>query len=88
MTRRGRAIHRQDSTAAALIAEAKAYGAQYLPLDGVIDGVLFYQDRVLLVDFKGPTTRLTANQLKLVQSGWPIWFLRDSEQLRKLLDFA
>lgn len=85
MTSRHRALHRQDSTAKALIAEAKTYGAKYLPLDGVIDGVLFFRDRVFVVDWKGDKTKLTKRQSQLLAEGHPIWFIRSSEQLRNLL---
>lgn len=85
MTSRHRALHRQDSTAKALIEEARAYGAKYLPLDGVVDGVLFYRDQVYVVDWKGPKTKLTKRQSELLKEGHPIWFIRDSQQLRDLL---
>jgi hypothetical protein len=85
VTSRHRALHRQDSTAADLIAEAKAYGAKYLPLDGVVDGVLFFRDQVFVVDWKGPRTKLTKRQSELLAEGHPIWFIRTSEQLRELL---
>jgi hypothetical protein len=85
MTARHRAIHRQDSTAKALIAEATAYGAKYLPLDGVVDGVLFFRGHAFVVDWKGPKTKLTKRQSALLAAGHPIWFIRDSQQLRDLL---
>jgi hypothetical protein len=85
MTARWKAIHRQDSTAKELIAEAKAYGAKYLPLDGVIDGVLFFRDQVYVVDWKGPKTKLTKRQSALLAEGHPIWFISNSQQLRELL---
>jgi hypothetical protein len=34
MSRKSWAIHRSDSTAKALIEEAKVYGAKYLPVNG------------------------------------------------------
>lgn len=85
MTSRHRALHRQDSTASALIAEAKAYGAKYLPLDGVVDGALFFRGNVYVVDWKGQRTKLTKRQSALLSEGFPIWFVRTSEQLRELL---
>ena len=85
MTSRHRALHRQDSTAAALIEEAKAYGAKYLPLDGVVDGILFFRNQVYVIDWKGPKTKLTKRQSALLAEGHAIWFIRDSDQLRALL---
>lgn len=82
---RWRAIHRQDTTAKPLIAEAKALGADYLPLDGIIDGILFYRQRVILVDWKSPKAKRTDRQMKLVLAGWPVWFISSSAELRKLL---
>lgn len=74
-----------DATAAALIAEAKAYGAQYLPINGTIDGALFFRGRLYVVDWKGEKGALTAKQRELLDAGWPIWFISTSEQLRTLL---
>lgn len=85
MTSRHFALHRQDDTAKALIAEAKAYGAKYLPLNGVVDGVLFFRSRVYVVDWKGTRTKLTSRQSKLLAEGFPIWVIRNSQQLRGLL---
>jgi hypothetical protein len=86
MTSRHRALHRQDRTARDLIAEARAYGAMYLPIDGVIDGILLFRDRPpILVDWKAPKAKRTARQMKLVLEGWPIFFVENSDQLRQLL---
>lgn len=82
---RKRVWQRADSTAKALIAEAKALGADYLPLDGIIDGILFFRSRVILVDWKGPKTKRTDRQMKLVLAGWPIFFVTTSQELRELL---
>lgn len=82
---RWRTLHRQDSTAKGLVAEAKALGADYLALDSVIDGILFYRGQTFLVDWKGPKTKRTERQMKLVLAGWPIWFVTTSQELRDLL---
>lgn len=86
MTRRNNEIHRVDSTQKALVEEAKAYGAKYLPLGGIIDGILLFKDMPpLLVDWKSPKAKRTDRQMKLVLAGWPIHFVESSEQLRDLL---
>lgn len=87
--------NRVDTTATALIDEAKGYGALYLALNGLIDGVLLFRDLPpLLIDWKSPrkvhhrkkdTNGRTARQAKLVEAGWPIHFIENSEQLRTLL---
>lgn len=86
MSRKSFAIHRKDSTEVALVAEAKAYGAKYLPISGIIDGILLFKDLPpLLIDWKSPKAKRTDRQMKLVLAGWPIHFVENSEQLRALL---
>ena len=92
MSRKSWAIHRSDSTAKALIAEAEAMGAKYLSLGGVIDGILLFRELPpLLIDWKSPQKvhkqkeSRTSKQIKLVEAGWPIHFVENSEQLRALL---
>lgn len=85
MTRRWNEIHRVDSTAQALKDEAKALGAKVLEIGGAIDCVLFFRTGVYVVDFKGPKTKLTKRQNKLVADGFPIFFIRTSQELRDLL---
>lgn len=85
MSRKSWAIHRSDSTAKALIAEAQQMGAQYLPVNGIIDGILFFHGRTILVEWKGPKTPVTPKQAELVELGWPIRFIRDSDQLIDVL---
>lgn len=82
---RNRTLQRVDATAKGLILEAEAYGARYLPINGVIDGVVWFKGSVYLVDWKSAKTPLTKAQMNLVKAGWPIWFLRDSASLRELL---
>ena len=83
--RRHMVFGRKDATSRALIAEAKRHGADYLPIDGIIDGVLFHQARTFLVDWKSPKAKRTERQMKLILAGWPIHFVESSEQLRTLL---
>jgi ATP-dependent exoDNAse (exonuclease V) beta subunit len=82
---RRRAIHRPDTTSKILVAEAKRLGADYHPLDGAIDCLLFHRNRVHLVDWKSPGATLTDTQAKLVARGWPIRFVSTIEQLQELL---
>lgn len=75
-----------DSTAKALIAETRAYGYAYLPINGVIDGLIKRKDgSVIVVEWKGPNTPRTTAQQKLVDEGWDLAFIRTSEQLQTLL---
>jgi hypothetical protein len=85
MTSRHQAVHRKDATKDALVAELKAYGAKWLDLDSVIDGVIFFRGVPYLVDFKAPKATRTARQARLIVDGWPIWFIENSTQLRALL---
>lgn len=78
-------VNRSDAGSHALIKEAKGYGARYLPINGVIDGVLWFRGQVYLVDWKGAKTPLTARQERLRDEGWPLWFIRDSPSLRAVL---
>jgi len=74
-----------DATAASLVKHAKSVGADYLPLNGVIDGVLHFRGRVWLIDWKSPGGDLTPAQSKLVARGWPIRFISTTAQLNTLL---
>jgi hypothetical protein len=76
---------RVDNTAKALTAAAKQLGADYLPLNDVIDGILSFRGKTWLVDWKSPGGTLTPNQAKLVARGWPIRFISTVEQLQRLL---
>jgi hypothetical protein len=62
---------RIDTTAKQLIAVVKACGAKYLPLNGVIDGVVW----------KSPGGTLTPAQAKLIAAGWPIHCWSDEQQV-------
>ena len=86
MSRRGRAIHRADATAKDLIAAAKKFGAQYMPQDGTVDGILYHKGELYLVDFKSKGATLTDGQAKLVAAGWPIKFVSTVEQLVEILN--
>jgi hypothetical protein len=76
---------RIDSTAPALVAYAKSLGFDYLPINGVVDGVLAYGGlRAVVVDWKSPTGDLTPAQTKLVARGFPMRFVSRPEQLDQL----
>jgi hypothetical protein len=72
---------RIDTTAKQLIAVVKACGAKYLPLNGVIDGVVLSRGKVWLVDWKSPGGTLTPAQAKLIAAGWPIHCWSDEQQV-------
>ncbi|NBP85331.1 MAG: hypothetical protein EBU54_09120 [Mycobacteriaceae bacterium] len=73
---------RIDTTAPALIAYAKSIGFTYLPINGVVDGILVLGGfRAAVVDWKSIKGTLTDAQAKLVASGFPIRFVSSPEQL-------
>jgi hypothetical protein len=76
---------RIDNTAHALIAYATSIGFDYLPINGVVDGVLAYGGlRAVVVDWKSPGGDLTAAQSKLVARGFPLRVVTRPEQLDQL----
>lgn len=77
---------RADSTAAPLVRLARALGARYLHMGGAVDGLLLWQGRTLLVDWKrSQSAARTKTQKGLVAEGWPIRFVSSSEELLTLL---
>jgi hypothetical protein len=73
---------RVDTVAAALIAYAKSIGFSYLPINGVVDGVLVLGGyRAVVVDWKSVGGTLTDAQLKLVKTGFPLRFVTTTDQL-------
>ena len=85
MTRRGRTIHRADTTAKALKAAALKLGASVMPIDGIVDCLIFHKGRVLLIDWKSKGGGMTPDQIKYTSNGWPICYVSDINQLVALL---
>jgi hypothetical protein len=80
-------MHRVDLTAKALIAEAKQRGAQYMPLNDIIDGLLLDKKGQLhAIEWKSPGGTLTETQARYVAAGFPIRFISSPEQLQQLLE--
>ena len=82
--RRGK---KTDSTHRLVIDTLRACGWEVLDTHdypGFVDGVAWKGDTVRLFDAKGPKTKLTASQAKLVARGCPIVFLETAEQAVKL----
>jgi ATP-dependent exoDNAse (exonuclease V) beta subunit len=77
---------RVDNTAKELVKAARQMGAEYLPLNHVIDGILLHRSRVHLIDWKSKGGTLTPDQAKLVAAGWPIKFVQTVDQLVALLN--
>jgi hypothetical protein len=75
---------RIDNTAPALVAYAKDIGFDYLPINGVVDGVLAYGHLTTVVDWKSPGGELTKEQAKLVARGFPLRLISRPEQLDAL----
>lgn len=73
--------HRTDSTAKALIAYAESLGFVYMDIGGIVDGLLAYGQKVVVVDWKAEGGELTKNQQKLVARGFPIRFISSPQQL-------
>ena len=67
------------------VVEWQAIGAQYLPLDGAVDGLLLHRGKTFIVDWKSPGATLTDTQAKLSASGWPIVYLSTVDQVKELL---
>ena len=76
---------RVDATAKDLVKAAKQMGADYLPLNSVVDGLLLYRSRVLVVDWKSKGGTLTEDQARLSARGWPIHYISTVEQLQAVL---
>lgn len=79
------ARHRTDTTASALLAEAKRLGVSAALLGGAIDAALWLGPVVKLCDFKSKGGELTEAQSKLVARGCPIAFVSDVPQLEALV---
>ncbi|MEY4387203.1 MAG: hypothetical protein RLY20_2486 [Verrucomicrobiota bacterium] len=77
--------NRVDNTAKTLIAHAKSLGADYLTLNGDLDGVLKVGPIQWLVDWKTPGASLTPKQARLVAAGWRIHFISTPEQLEEVV---
>ena len=75
---------RIDNTARDLRAYAESLGFFVLPINGVIDCVLFYGSHTCAVDWKSPEGGLTDAQGKAVARGAPIRFISKPEQLDQL----
>jgi hypothetical protein len=75
---------RTDNTASALVAYAKSLGFDYLPINGVVDGVLAYGHLSAVIDWKSPDGELTKEQAKLIARGFPLRFISKPEQLDAL----
>jgi ATP-dependent exoDNAse (exonuclease V) beta subunit len=75
---------RIDNTAKALRAHAEALGFVVVPINGVIDCLLCWGTRTLVVDWKSKGGTLTADQIKLVTKGVPVHFVSVPEQLEAL----
>lgn len=80
-----------DTTASELTALARQLGAKVLPLNGVIDVLVCYRGRLLLVDWKtprgkkAPRTLRTASQERMVAEGWPVHFIATAQELTNVL---
>ena len=77
---------RVDVTAKALTAVARKLGVQVLLLGGgPIDAVWHWRGKVWLVDYKSPKGGLTETQARLVTDGWPITFVRTTDDVLNLV---
>lgn len=76
---------RIDQTAPALVKAAKQMGADVVPINGVIDALLLYRGRLLLIDWKAPGGTLTDAQARLTARGWPIHYVSTVDMLQRLL---
>lgn len=79
------ARHRTDTTAAALVSEAKRLGVKVALLGGAIDACLYLGSVSRLVDFKSPGGSLTDAQARLVANGCPVVFVSTVGELEALV---
>lgn len=80
------ARHRTDQGSADLVELVRALGAEFEPLGGPLDGVVWVGAALALVDFKhGEKAPLTPRQGKLLARGCPIHFLRSEAEVRLLV---
>lgn len=77
-------VNRSDNGSKELIQYAKDLGFTYMPINGVVDGVLAWGHRTVVVDFKSKGGTLTPNQQRLVATGFPVTFLTTPAQLDAL----
>lgn len=75
---------RVDNSAKPLIAYAKSLGFDYLPINGVIDGVLAWGRKSVVVDWKSAGGDLTPAQTKLIARGFPVFCISTPAQLDAL----
>ena len=76
---------RVDTTAKDLVKCARQLGCVVLPVNGVIDALLFKGEKVWAVDWKSPGGTLTPAQAKLVAQGAKIYFVSTQQQLMDVL---
>jgi choline dehydrogenase-like flavoprotein len=76
---------RVDQTANALVKQARQLGAIVIPINGVVDALLFYRGQWRVVDWKSPGGTLTKAQAKLVAQGARIDFISTEGQLLDVL---
>ena len=76
---------RIDTTAHALVTRARAFGADVLILNSVVDALIWWRGRWYVVDFKSKGGKPTKAQSLLVQRGCRIDFVSTPEQLDALL---
>ena len=74
---------RIDNTATELRAYAESIGFQVLPLNAVIDCLLFWGSKTFAVDWKSKGGTLTDAQAKIVAKGLPVRFFSTPEQLEQ-----
>ena len=75
---------RTDNTSKALRAYAESLGFVVVVINGVIDCLLVWGQRVVMVDWKSKGGTLTPDQIKLVARGVPVRFITTPEQLDAL----
>ena len=75
---------RTDATAKSLRAYAESLGFVVVVINGVIDCLLVWSDRVFIVDWKSKGGTLTSDQAKLVAKGVRIRFISTPLQLDQL----
>ena len=79
---------RVDTSASALVKTARELGAYVVPLNSIVDCLIYWRGVWHVVDWKSPGGHLTPAQQKLVidTGGAGVKFISTEAQLRELLN--
>jgi uncharacterized protein (DUF697 family) len=76
---------RVDTTAKDLVKCARQLGCVVLPVNGVVDALVWHRGQTFAIDWKSKGGTLTPAQAKLVAQGAKIYFVSTQQQLMDVL---